>query len=178
LKNHQTATYYDFGRYTLDPHLRMLRSGARLVPIQSICFDLLFALLRSGHHTMSKDELIASAWPDADASDANLAQRISHLRGVLGGRAERDRYIVTIPKQGYRFVARTTYRSHGAARHGEPTPHEFGDAALDDVFDQLFATNRNAVIARIVRRLADDDEARAAFSAQLAASTGERSDPR
>ncbi len=110
------ATCYEFGPFRLDPLARVLRRGTVRIPIQPICFDLLLALLRSNHHTLTKDELIAAAWPDAVATDANLAQHVLTLRKLLGSASEHDAYIATLPKFGYRFVARTTQRSYDPTR--------------------------------------------------------------
>ena len=47
-------------------------------------------------------------WPDTFVEENNLAQNISALRRVLGEGAAGERFIETVPKRGYRFVAPVT----------------------------------------------------------------------
>ena len=62
-------------------------------------------LLERHGHIVPKDELIERVWPDAFVEENNLAQNVSMLRRALGEREGGARYIETVPKRGYRFVA-------------------------------------------------------------------------
>ena len=57
---------------------------------------------------VTKDELLQLVWPDTFVEENNLAQNISALRRVLGDGTGGERFIETVPKRGYRFVAPVT----------------------------------------------------------------------
>jgi Tol biopolymer transport system component len=75
------------------------------VPISSKTFDVLVVLLQHRDQIVSKDELLNHVWPNTAVNENNLARQISSLRRALGQRPDEHDYIVTIPGQGYRFVA-------------------------------------------------------------------------
>src|SRR4030095_12147167 len=54
---------------------------------------------------LSKEELMEQVWPDAFVDENNLPRNISSLRKALGEGPAEHKYIVTLPGQGYRFVA-------------------------------------------------------------------------
>jgi len=58
---------------------------------------------------MLKDDLIKTVWPDAFVEESNLTQQVSAVRKALGESAGEDRFIVTVPGKGYRFVAAVKY---------------------------------------------------------------------
>jgi len=101
---------YEFGRYQLDPGQKiLLRDGAR-VPLNPKTFQMLLVLVEAEGRVVSKDELMAKVWPDAVVEESNLTKNISLLRKALGNDSESAEFIETIPKIGYRFVARTLQR--------------------------------------------------------------------
>ena len=67
------------------------------------CTELLIAFARSPGKTLTKEQLIETAWRDTPASDATLAQHVFLLRRAL--RHGEARWIATVPQVGYRFVA-------------------------------------------------------------------------
>ena len=67
--------------------------------------DTLLALVESSGRLLPKDELISGLWPDTFVEEATLARNISDLRRALGESSGDDKYIETVPKSGYRFVA-------------------------------------------------------------------------
>ena len=96
---------YAFGPFVVDPVKRRLWREDLLVPITSKTFDVLVVLLEQRGHVASKDELLNRVWPNTAVNENNLARQISSLRRVLGQRPDQHDFIVTIPGQGYRFVA-------------------------------------------------------------------------
>jgi DNA-binding winged helix-turn-helix (wHTH) protein len=62
-------------------------------------------LVERAGQTVSKEELFAHVWSGAEVEDNNLTQSISTLRKALGEKRGENRYIVTDPGRGYRFVA-------------------------------------------------------------------------
>jgi Tol biopolymer transport system component len=65
---------------------------------------------------MGKDELLKSVWPDMFVEEANLPTNVSLIRKALGENGDGQRYIETVPKHGYRFVAQVR-------RAGEEQPN-------------------------------------------------------
>lgn len=99
------AVAYVFGPYRLDPHARRLRRADNTVPLTSKAFDTLELLVRSAGRTVSKDELLKQVWPGTFVQEETLAQNISTIRRALGDTADSPQYILTVPREGYRFVA-------------------------------------------------------------------------
>jgi predicted ATPase/DNA-binding winged helix-turn-helix (wHTH) protein len=93
-----------FGPYRLLRSQRLLLDGARPVPIGSRAMDILLALIEQPGRTLSRDDLIARAWPDTTVDEVNLRVHVSALRRALGDAKDGQRYLVTIPGRGYRFV--------------------------------------------------------------------------
>ena len=68
-------------------------------------FDILAALVERAGEVVGKEELIARAWPQTFVEELNLKIQVSALRRALGDGQNGHRYIVTVPGQGYNFVA-------------------------------------------------------------------------
>jgi DNA-binding winged helix-turn-helix (wHTH) protein len=83
-----------------------MRDG-QLVPLTPKAVDTLVALIAAAGRIMEKEELIKTVWPDSFVEEGGLARNVSALRKALGD-TEEERYIETIPKRGYRFVAPVT----------------------------------------------------------------------
>ncbi len=97
--------FYDFGAYRVDEAERLLLRGDEVVPLTPKAFDILLVLVESSGHVLTKDELMKRVWPDTIVEEANLSHNIYKLREALGDSTQEQRYIKTIPRRGYRFVA-------------------------------------------------------------------------
>ena len=96
---------YAFGRFRLDAGQRLLFAGEELIGLTPKAFDTLLALVEGRGAVLSKEELMHRVWPDQFVEENNLAQNIYAVRRVLGDGDAGARYVETIPKRGYRFVA-------------------------------------------------------------------------
>src|SRR5215813_11815165 len=96
---------YVFEPFRLDAGEHLLLRDGRVLPLTPKAFEILLALVENSSHTVSKDELMRRVWPDTCVEEVNLANNISLLRKVLGDVAGDGRYIQTVPRRGYRFVA-------------------------------------------------------------------------
>jgi eukaryotic-like serine/threonine-protein kinase len=101
----QTKQFYEFGPFRLDVDERLLMREGRMAPLPPKVFDTLLVLVENSGRVVSKDELMQSLWPDTFVEESNLTQNISQLRRALSEGTAGARYIETIPKRGYRFVA-------------------------------------------------------------------------
>lgn len=97
--------YYEFGPFRLNATERLLLRDGAAISLTPKAFDLLLVLIAQPGHLLTKDELIQALWPDAIVEETNLAWNISHLRKALGEGEQGKRYIETVPRRGYRFVA-------------------------------------------------------------------------
>jgi eukaryotic-like serine/threonine-protein kinase len=96
---------YHFGPYRFDGRLRCLYKDEEPVVLTPKAADTLVALLERAGRVIHKDELFRAVWGEIVVGDDTLAQNISTLRRVLGDDAIRPRFIATVPRHGYRFVA-------------------------------------------------------------------------
>ena len=96
---------YQFGLFRLDARERRLLREGTPVPLPPRAFDLLLVLVRDHGRLLGKDELLKLVWPDTFVEEANLPSNVSLIRKALGDTTEGRRYIETVPKHGYRFVA-------------------------------------------------------------------------
>jgi len=110
---------YRFGEFSLDPQGRALTRGEEAVPLTPKAFDVLLLLIQNAGRTVTKDELLKSAWPDSFVEESNLTQTIFMVRKALDEAPDR-RYIVTVQGQGYRFVVPVTEAA--IARPGLESP--------------------------------------------------------
>lgn len=83
---------------------KLIDAEGKVVYLTPKTFDLLLLLIESGGRVVTKDELMSTVWKDAFVEEANLVQTISMLRKSLHEKPGENRFIVTIPGQGYRFV--------------------------------------------------------------------------
>lgn len=106
------AHSYQFGPFQLDVTERVLWRHGKPVALTPKAFDTLLMLIRNSGRIVEKDELLKMVWPETFVEEATLAQNIFTLRKALGGSAG-EQYIQTIPKRGYRFVAKVTEVTDG-----------------------------------------------------------------
>jgi len=107
--------FYDFGPYRLDKSERLLLRGDDVVPLTPKAFEMLVVLIDSSGHVLTKDELMTRVWPETIVEEANLSHNIYKLREALKDGRDGQRYIETVPRRGYRFVAKVTEVLEGGA---------------------------------------------------------------
>jgi len=94
-----------FGDFELNGQALELRRGDSLVPLQPKVFDLLVYLVQHRDRVVLRDELLRALWPGVTVGGDSLNRAIRGLRRALGERSSTDRFIRTIQRRGYRFVA-------------------------------------------------------------------------
>lgn len=99
------AASYRFDPFLLDADNRQLRHGASTVDLNGRYFDALTLLVREPGKLVSKDRFLDEVWRGIPVTDEALTQCIKTLRRQLGDDASRPRFIETVPKHGYRFIA-------------------------------------------------------------------------
>ncbi len=96
---------YSFGTYSVDVAERQLLRAGDCVALPPKVFDTLLVLVENRGRILEKDVLMNKIWPDSFVEESSLAQYIFQLRKALGDDASEHRFIETIPKRGYRFIA-------------------------------------------------------------------------
>ncbi len=118
--SHQPNHIYEFGPFRLDVAERMLMRDGEAIPLQPKAFDLLHVLVEHHGHLLEKDELLKVVWPDTIVEEVNLANNISVLRKALGEDGNGQRFIETVPRRGYRFVAGVSQIQHATVEEEPP----------------------------------------------------------
>jgi DNA-binding winged helix-turn-helix (wHTH) protein len=103
--NGQAKRFYVFSRFRVDVTERLLYDAKGTVPLTPKAFDTLLVLVENAGRMLGKAELMEKIWPDSFVEENNLAQQIFALRKALGQEDGSQKYIETLPKRGYRFVA-------------------------------------------------------------------------
>lgn len=103
--NTTSQHYYEFGPFCVDARERVLLRDGTALPLTPKALETLLVLVQNHGHIVEKDELMNAIWPEVFVDENNLAQAISQIRKVLGESPEEEKYIQTVPRRGYRFVA-------------------------------------------------------------------------
>jgi DNA-binding winged helix-turn-helix (wHTH) protein/TolB-like protein len=100
---------YAFGGFVLESSQhRVLRSDGSAVSLTPRLFSALLLLAESAGQLLHKDALIEALWPGMVVEENNLNQVVHALRRALGDDAHGSRFIETVPRRGFRFVATVT----------------------------------------------------------------------
>jgi TolB-like protein/DNA-binding winged helix-turn-helix (wHTH) protein/Flp pilus assembly protein TadD len=99
-------SHYAFGEFRLDPNGRVLFRRGEIVPLYPKAIEVLTFLVERRGHVATKEDLLEKVWPDTFVEEGTLTRSVSVLRKALGDTQEGHSFIVTVPKRGYRFVAR------------------------------------------------------------------------
>ncbi len=121
---------YEFGSFQLDPGERLLLCEGRPVPMTPKAFDMLVALVERSGHLVEKEELMKAVWPDSFVEEGNLCVTVSLLRKALNVHRDGHKYIETVSKRGYRFVAGVKQ-----TRQDIPSPLTIGHIEAPSVID-------------------------------------------
>jgi DNA-binding winged helix-turn-helix (wHTH) protein/pimeloyl-ACP methyl ester carboxylesterase len=136
---------FQFGAFQLDVTERRLLQSGQPISLRSKVFDTLALLVQNHGRLLRKDELMQKIWPDAIVEENNLDHNISQLRRVLGEGKNGLKFIETVPRQGYRFIADVKSSSKYSTLHKlEPVP-EIG--ATPDPEVKFFTTSDGVRIA-------------------------------
>ena len=132
---------YLFGNYVLDvDERRLLRDGDE-IRLRGKLFDTLCVLVENAGKLVRKDAFMESVWPDSVVENNNLDYCISQLRKLL----HPAKYIETVPRHGYRFVAEVTLQKPHARLIGPETTVQAADIPEQTV--DFFTTSDGVRIA-------------------------------
>jgi DNA-binding winged helix-turn-helix (wHTH) protein/Tfp pilus assembly protein PilF len=114
---------YRFGSFLLDgTSYRLLRDG-EIVALSPKIIDLLLYLVARPSALVTKEELFKALWPDVAVTDNALTQAVSELRQALRDDPAKPRYIQTVARRGYRFIAAVSPDAPASPETTEPRTH-------------------------------------------------------
>src|SRR5690349_5380390 len=94
-----------FGRFELDGANGCLLQDGKVIPLAPTPFAVLCALARQPGTLITKDALLDEVWGHQFVSESVLKTVIRKLRAVLNDDARQPRFIETVSRRGYRFIA-------------------------------------------------------------------------
>lgn len=119
----EKRTVYEFGGFALETGRRLLRRDTgESIALTAKVLDTLLYMVEHRGETLDKDTLLRAIWPELVVEENNLTQNISTLRQVLGEARGENRFIATVPRKGYRFVAEVVVRDGLAADAAPEAP--------------------------------------------------------
>jgi TolB-like protein/Tfp pilus assembly protein PilF len=99
------GTVYTFGPYRLHLGDRTLTRDGQEIRLTLKAFDTLALLVANHGRVVTKEQFLTTVWTDSFVGDGVLSVNILNLRRVLGAQDGAGRFIETIPRRGYRFIA-------------------------------------------------------------------------
>lgn len=96
---------FEFGEFRINISERTLWQKKRLVPLTPKAMETLCVLVENRGRLVTKDELMEKIWADCFVEERNLTQNIFTLRKLFGDADKDKKFIETVPRRGYRFVA-------------------------------------------------------------------------
>src|ERR1700728_172887 len=98
---------YRFGLFEVFPDAGEIWKQGRRLKLQDQAFRLLLALLEKPGEVISRETIRERLWPGNTfvEFDQSLGTAVTKLRQTLGDEADNPRFVETVPKRGYRFIA-------------------------------------------------------------------------
>ncbi len=157
-----SPAFYEFEDFRVEVSKRLLFRQGQPVRLTPRVFDTLLVLVERKGEIISKDDLMRAVWPDTAVEENNLNQNISALRRALGENRGENRYILTVPGQGYRFIppVEVSGETQLAAERltiavlpfanlsSDPDSEFFADGITEEIINALVQIRNLRVVAR------------------------------
>ena len=134
-----------FGPFRLDPVNHCLWRAEARIPLTPKAFDVLRYLVEHADRLVSQEELLDALWQETYVNPEGIRKYILEIRKALGDQARPPLFIETLPKRGYRFIAKLTDGRQTAATN--QTPGALPKAPLPQVESGLLG--REAEVAQL-----------------------------
>jgi DNA-binding winged helix-turn-helix (wHTH) protein/tetratricopeptide (TPR) repeat protein len=112
---HSKTPFYEFGQFRFNVALRLLTRDGVVISLGPKAAEILLTLLRNAGEIVGKEDLMKEVWPDSFVEEANLTQNIFTLRRALGDTRTEAKFIETVARRGYRFVASVNLSEDGTS---------------------------------------------------------------
>lgn len=96
---------YAFDGFVLDVEAGELRLDDERIELRAKCFDLLLFVLENRDKLLTKETILDHVWPDVVVAAATVSRTITELREALGDDPASPKYIETVARRGYKFIA-------------------------------------------------------------------------
>ena len=103
-----SSPQWHFADFRLDLANACLWRGGEAITLTLKAFEVLHYLVTHPDRLVTKDALLDAVWPETAVSDAVVRVAIGELRRALGDMVRAPRFIATVPRRGYRFLAPVT----------------------------------------------------------------------
>ncbi|MEO5626286.1 MAG: transcriptional regulator, partial [Dokdonella sp.] len=100
-----TASPFTLGEWSVDPVLNAIAREGETIRLEPRTMRLLLCLAARGGAVVSADDLLDYVWPNVIVTPDSVYQAVAALRRLLGDNPKDPRYIITVPRQGYRMIA-------------------------------------------------------------------------
>lgn len=116
---HGTSRLLRFGLFEADPKSGELRKSGLKIHLQAQPFAVLCRLLEEPGEVVTLEDLRHHLWGDQFIDDHGLPRAVNKLRDALGDSADNPRFIETLPKKGYRFIAPVQGNTRASSENGK-----------------------------------------------------------
>jgi TolB-like protein/Tfp pilus assembly protein PilF len=96
---------YQFGNFTLMVDEHSLQTDHKEIYLRPKLFETLFFLIERNGHVVRKNELLNAVWPNVIVTENTIYKCIEELRRILRDKSSKPRFIQTIPRMGFKFIA-------------------------------------------------------------------------
>ncbi len=150
------STTLQFGEFQADLHARELRRKGIKVALQDQPFQVLTVLLEQPGQLITRDALQRRIWPDVTFIDSErgLNKAMNRLRTALGDLSAQPRFVETLPKRGYRWIAPVLHDIRSLAVlpltdfSGDPKWAHWADGITDELINNVAQISGVTVISR------------------------------
>ncbi|MBS1794619.1 MAG: PD40 domain-containing protein [Acidobacteria bacterium] len=143
IKSEHNTHFYAFDSFIVDTAKSVLFEGDRVVSLTPKAFELLLVLVQRPGSVLKKEELLELVWANTFVDENNLPRTVSALRKALGEEPTEHKYIMTVPGQGYRFVADVREVETQDAETGPPLTERLNHSTIQP--NPAADVNRDAV---------------------------------
>lgn len=123
--------FYEFGTladtFRLDVKKRRLTHNGKEITVTPKVLDVLLLLLQNSGNVLEKGRLMKALWPESFVEEGNLSQNIFVLRKILGDDGNSNRFIQTIPRRGYKFLAQVRRMDVASDENTPGRDNEYSD---------------------------------------------------
>jgi TolB-like protein/DNA-binding winged helix-turn-helix (wHTH) protein/Tfp pilus assembly protein PilF len=149
--NQPAATLLRFGAFEADVHSGELRKQGKRVRLQDQPFQLLVMLLEAPGQLVTRDELRSKLWPQTTVDfDHGLNKAISKIREALGDSPEHPRFVETVARRGYRFLADVAVTCDGRAKAVPDDPAYEVPPAFSPALPTTYQKAKPGYLARLL----------------------------
>ena len=111
------------GDWTVNSNSDQISQGGETARLEIRSLRLLLYLAEHAGEVVSIEELLNKVWAGVTVSPDSVYQAVTTLRRALGDDPKRPKYIATVPRLGYRMVAKVTLSADHALSETDPEPH-------------------------------------------------------